>query len=191
MKCPFCQSLENRVLDSRLARDGRAVRRRRACAGCGGRFTTYEVPEETLIDVRKRDGQTEPFDPEKLLRSVRIACKKRPVATPSLSEFVDRLEARLAARPGRVVSSREIGDEVLAFLRTVDPVAYVRYASVYRSFGSVDEFLNEIQTFKPSEMLGAVHAHAEPLAHDGDAADADQPEVEVVALDDDGPDDGG
>lgn len=153
MKCPFCQSLENRVVDSRLAREGRAIRRRRACTGCGGRFTTYEVPEETLIDVRKRDGQTEPFDPEKLLRSVRIACKKRPVATPSLSEFVDRLEARLSSRPGRVVSSAEIGDEVLAFLRSLDPVAYVRYASVYRSFGSVDEFLNEIQTFKPTAQL--------------------------------------
>jgi len=142
--------MENRVVDSRLARDGRAIRRRRACGGCGGRFTTYEVPEETLIDVRKRDGQTEPFDPEKLLRSVRLACKKRPVQTPSLSEFVDKLESRLSARPERVVSSREIGDEVLAFLRGVDPVAYVRYASVYRSFGSVNEFLHEISTFDPA-----------------------------------------
>lgn len=170
MKCPFCQSLDNRVVDSRLARDGRAIRRRRACTACSGRFTTYEVPEETLIDVRKRDGQTEPFDPEKLLRSVRLACKKRPVETPSLSEFVDRLEARLAVRPGRVVSSREIGEEVLAFLRNLDPVAYVRYASVYRSFGSVDEFMNEIKTFNPplqGELLG------------------------VAGDDDDGPDDGG
>lgn len=156
MKCPYCQSLENRVVDSRLARDGRAIRRRRACGGCNGRFTTYEVPEETLIDVKKRDGQTEPFDPEKLLRSVRLACKKRPVGTPSLSDFVDRLESRLSARPGRVVSSNEIGDEVLAFLRGLDPVAYVRYASVYRSFASVHEFLNEISTFNPAARSESV-----------------------------------
>jgi len=159
MKCPFCQSLDNRVVDSRLARDGRAIRRRRACTGCNGRFTTYEVPEETLIDVRKRDGQNEPFDAEKLLRSVRLACKKRPVETASLSDFVDRLESRLAARPGRLVSSQELGDEVLGFLRELDPVAYVRYASVYRSFGSVDEFLNEIKSFKP---VAPVDAEVEP-----------------------------
>jgi transcriptional repressor NrdR len=156
MKCPYCQSLENRVVDSRLARDGRAIRRRRACASCNGRFTTYEIPEETLLDVRKRDGQTEPFDAEKLLRSVRLACKKRPVETVSLSEFVDRLEARLASRPGRVVSSREIGDEVLSFLRGLDPVAYVRYASVYRSFGSVNEFLQEISTFDRPRAAGVL-----------------------------------
>ncbi len=153
MKCPFCQHSENRVVDSRLARDGRAIRRRRHCEGCSGRFTTYEVIEETMIDVEKRDGQSEPFDPEKLLRSVRLACKKRPIATAVISDFVDRLESRFSTRPKRSVSSTEIGDAVMVFLRDLDPVAYVRYASVYRSFDSVDAFLGELRTFakRPSE----------------------------------------
>ena len=153
MKCPFCQHSENRVVDSRLARDGRAIRRRRHCEGCSGRFTTYEVIEETMIDVEKRDGQSEPFDPEKLLRSVRLACKKRPIGTAVISDFVDRLESRFSTRPKRSVSSTEIGDAVMVFLRDLDPVAYVRYASVYRSFDSVDAFLGELRTFakRPSE----------------------------------------
>lgn len=149
MKCPFCQHDENRVVDSRLAREGRAIRRRRHCEGCQGRFTTYEVVEETMIDVEKRDGSSEPFDPEKLLRSVRLACKKRPVATQVVAEFVDRLESKLSSRPKRLVSSKEIGDAVMVFLRDLDPVAYVRYASVYRSFDSVDAFLGELRTFAP------------------------------------------
>ena len=147
MKCPFCQHADNRVVDSRLAREGRAIRRRRHCEGCSGRFTTYEIVEETLIDVEKRHGQTEPFDPEKLLRSIRLACKKRPVATATLSDFVDRLESRFGSRPKRSVTSTEIGDAVMVFLRDLDPVAYVRYASVYRSFDSVDAFLGELATF--------------------------------------------
>ncbi len=153
MKCPFCQHSENRVVDSRLARDGRAIRRRRHCEGCSGRFTTYEVIEETMIDVEKRDGQSEPFDPEKLLRSVRLACKKRPIGTAVISDFVDRLESRFSTRPKRSVSSTEIGDAVMVFLRDLDPVAYVRYASVYRSFDSVDAFLGELRTFakRPAE----------------------------------------
>jgi len=147
MRCPFCQHAENRVVDSRLARDGRAIRRRRHCEGCAARFTTYEVVEETMIDVGKRDGQNEPFDPEKLLRSVRLACKKRPIGTAALTDFVDRLESRFSSRPKRSVSSTEIGDAVMVFLRDLDPVAYVRYASVYRSFDSVDAFLGELRTF--------------------------------------------
>ena len=148
MRCPFCQSSENRVVDSRMARDGRAIRRRRQCEGCSERFTTYEVVEEAMLDVEKRDGQSEPFDPEKLLKSIRLACKKRPVGTGALSDFVERLESRMSARPRRAVTSRELGDSVLAFLRTQDPVAYVRYASVYRSFDSVEAFLSELATFE-------------------------------------------
>jgi len=157
VKCPYCHESENRVVDSRLARDGRAIRRRRHCEKCAGRFTTYEVVEETMVDVEKRDGQSEPFDPEKLLRSIRLACKKRPIATVTLSDFVDRLESRVSARPKRTVSSREIGDAVMVFLRDTDPVAYVRYASVYRSFDSVDAFLGELQTFakRPADAVDA------------------------------------
>lgn len=110
-----------------------------------------------MVDVEKRDGQSEPFDPEKLLRSIRLACKKRPIATVTLSDFVDRLESRVSARPKRTVSSREIGDAVMVFLRDTDPVAYVRYASVYRSFDSVDAFLGELQTFakRPADAVDA------------------------------------
>jgi len=151
-----------------MARDGRAIRRRRQCESCSERFTTYEVVEEAMLDVEKRHGQSEPFDPEKLLKSIRLACKKRPVGTGALSDFVERLESRLSARPRRVVTSRELGDSVLAFLRTQDPVAYVRYASVYRSFDSVEAFLNELATFEQEVEAApgadALDAPSAPLA---------------------------
>ncbi len=107
-----------------------------------------------MVEVEKRDGQTEMFDAEKLLKSIRLACKKRPVRTDIIATFVEQLEARLMRQPRRVVSSREVGDQVLTFLRGVDPVAYVRYASVYRSFGSVDEFMREIQSLTPNDGGG-------------------------------------
>ncbi len=144
MRCPYCQHADTRVIDSRLAREGRAIRRRRQCEQCAERFTTFEMAEETMVEVEKRHGQTEVFDPDKLLKSIRLACKKRPVRMEALAAFVEQFEARLMRQPRRVVSSTEVGDEVLAFLRGLDPVAYVRYASVYRSFGSVDEFVREI-----------------------------------------------
>jgi len=186
MKCPYCQHGESRVVDSRLARDGRAIRRRRHCEGCNERFTTYELIEEAMVDVVKRDGQSEPFDPEKLLRSIRLACKKRPVSTAALTDFVDRLESKFSARPKRSVSSGEVGDAVLAFLRHQDPVAYVRYASVYRSFDSVDAFLRELQTFEtaapavipvdtPTIHLAEALADEEPAAALAEAAQANRP----------------
>ena len=146
MRCPFCGAMENRVIDSRLARDGGAIRRRRACEGegCGERFTTYETIEETRPDVVKKSGRVEPFDRDKVLRSLRLACKKRPVDLEVLTDFVDHLEARCSALPRQRVPTASIGDRVLGFLRRKDPVAYVRYASVYRSFGDVrptDEIL--------------------------------------------------
>ncbi len=117
-----------------------------------------------MIDVEKRDGQSEPFDPEKLLRSVRLACKKRPIGTAALTDFVDRLESRFSSRPKRSVSSTEIGDAVMVFLRDLDPVAYVRYASVYRSFDSVDAFLGELRTFakRSAEPASRIAERPEP-----------------------------
>ncbi len=150
MRCPFCDAERNRVVDSRMARDGRAIRRRRHCEGCRERFTTYEVIEDTLADVEKRGGHAEPFDKDKLIRSLRLACQKRPVAAAELSRFAERLEARISARPRRAVTSQEIGDAVMAYLRDLDPVAYVRYASVYRSFDTIDEFTEELRTFGTS-----------------------------------------
>ncbi len=144
MRCPYCQNADTRVIDSRLAREGRSTRRRRQCETCSQRFTTFEVAEEAMVEVEKRDGQLQMFDPDKLLRSIRLACKKRPVRMEVAATFVEQLEARLMKSGRRLVTSREVGDEVLVFLKSVDPVAYVRYASVYRSFGSVDEFVREI-----------------------------------------------
>lgn len=145
MRCPFCGGLETRVIDSRTAREGRSIRRRRACGECEERFTTYEVIDEMLTDVVKKDGHAEPFDGDKLLRSLRLACKKRPVPVAALEAFTEKLEARLSAAPRRTVPSHEVGELVLAFLKDLDPVAYVRYASVYRSFNSVDEFTRELE----------------------------------------------
>ncbi len=147
MRCPFCDAEKNRVVDSRMARDGRAIRRRRHCEACSERFTTYEVVEDTLADVEKRSGVTEPFDTDKLVRSLRLACQKRPIPAAELTSFAERLEARISARPRRAITSQEIGDAVMAFLRALDPVAYVRYASVYRSFDTIDEFTEELRTF--------------------------------------------
>jgi transcriptional repressor NrdR len=151
MKCPFCASLENRVIDSRLARDGQAIRRRRTCSSCSGRFTTYETVAEGMVDVVKQDGRTEPFDRDKILRSLRLPCQKRPIPMEELSDFVNQLEAKLAAMPRKNVRSHEVGDMVLAFLRDLDHVAYVRYASVYRSFKSVDEFMDELESLRAEE----------------------------------------
>ncbi|MGM0577480.1 MAG: transcriptional regulator NrdR [Myxococcota bacterium] len=148
MRCPFCGAFDNRVIDSRMARDGRAIRRRRKCAECAERFTTYEEIEETRPDVVKRDDRTEPFSRDKLLQSLRLACKKRPVDLETLTAFVEHLEAKLAVYPRKAITSEEVGDKVLVFLREQDPVAYVRYASVYRSFASVDEFMEELRSFR-------------------------------------------
>ncbi|MCA9514378.1 MAG: transcriptional repressor NrdR [Myxococcales bacterium] len=147
MRCPFCSEMQNRVIDSRMARDGRAIRRRRACEGCGERFTTYESIESPMADVEKREGQNEPFDKDKVTRSIRLACKKRPVPLTAITAFAERLESKVSSLPRKTIRSSEIGAEVLAFLRAQDPVAYVRYASVYRSFGSIAEFTRELETF--------------------------------------------
>ena len=148
MKCPFCASLENRVIDSRLARDGQAIRRRRMCSDCSERFTTYETVTESMIEVVKQDGRTEPFDRDKLLRSLRLPTQKRPVSLQELTSFVDSLESRLLQLSRKHVRSHEIGDMVLELLRDLDPVAYVRYASVYRSFKSVEEFMAELEKIR-------------------------------------------
>ncbi len=145
MDCPFCPSTDTRVVDSRLARAGRAIRRRRSCETCGERFTTYEIVEDAIPDVEKGNGRIQPFDRQKVLRSVKLPCQKRDIKNKELDAFVDSLEAELAAKPGRTVKSRFIGDKILEFLRERDAVAYVRYASVYRSFSSVEEFMDELR----------------------------------------------
>jgi len=151
MRCPFCSDLDNRVIDSRMARDGRAIRRRRHCGACNQRFTTYEEVEHTLVEVTKKDGTSEPFDRDKLVRSLSIACRKRPIPVQQLADWAHELEALLMATPRKAVPSVELGDKIMAFLQHTDPVAYVRYASVYKSFDSVGEFLETIQGFDVHE----------------------------------------
>ena len=153
MRCPYCHETEDRVVDSRTSREGRAIRRRRECVGCGRRFTTYEVVEERPVQVIKSDDTVEAFDREKLLRSIRLPCVKRPVTESGIEEMVDAIEDELGGRDQ--VPSRELGEMVMARLREQDYVAYVRFASVYRNFQDIDEFVEEL------EELGEARARLE------------------------------
>ena len=140
MRCPSCQSMSNRVVDSRAARGGRAIRRRRECLECGCRFTTYESLEERPLQVLKRDGSAEEFRREKVRAGVATACAKRPVSSAQVEALVDRVEDAVSESVGVEVPSSEIGKLVMQELKPLDRVAYIRYASVYRQFQDIDEF---------------------------------------------------
>lgn len=144
MRCPYCAQDETRVVDSRDAEAQDAVRRRRECAACGRRFTTYEKIEEIPILVHKRSGTVEPFQPEKLLRGLLRACTKRDVPLSALEQIVTDIQSRLRNDMLYEVTSEQLGEMVLERLRAVDLVAYVRFASVYRQFESVEEFEREL-----------------------------------------------
>ena len=145
MRCPFCGADEDRVVDTRSSQEGRAVRRRRECEACGKRFTTYEAVELFPRQVVKRDGRREPYDRQKLLLGIVTACTKRPVNIDTIEAAVDRIEQRLE-ESGRVeVDSRWLGEQVMNELQEVDEVAYVRFASVYRQFKDVTEFMDELR----------------------------------------------
>ena len=141
MKCPFCGSPDSRVVDSRPQEE--AIRRRRLCEKCGRRFTTFERMETRQLLVIKKDGSREPFDPEKVRRGLLRACEKRPVTKEQMDDLISRVEMQLHAGDGEVPSS-EIGECVLKNLRDLDEVAYVRFASVYRSFADVDSFMDAL-----------------------------------------------
>ena len=143
MRCPYCHETEDRVVDSRTSREGRAIRRRRECTGCERRFTTYEVVEERPVQVIKNDETVENFDREKLLRSIRLPCVKRPVSESDIEAMVDAIEDELSGRDQ--IPSRELGELVMDQLRERDYVAYVRFASVYRNFQDIDEFVEELE----------------------------------------------
>src|SRR5689334_6218851 len=144
MQCPFCREMESRVVDSRLVAGGTVTWRRRECDGCKRRFTTYERVEHALPIVVKKNGQREPFDRQKILRSLRIACNKRPVPADRLEEHAEALELELSESGEKEVASQLIGERVMERLKTLDAVAYVRFASVYRSFRDIDEFMQEM-----------------------------------------------
>lgn len=144
MQCPYCREMDSRVVDSRLAAGGTVTWRRRECDACKRRFTTYERVEHTVPLVVKKDGQREPFDRQKLVRSLRIACNKRPVTEDAIEESAATLERSLAESGEKEIPSRVIGERVMQQLKALDDVAYVRFASVYKSFRDIDEFMREM-----------------------------------------------
>ncbi|MEW5849698.1 MAG: transcriptional regulator NrdR [Myxococcota bacterium] len=148
MRCPFCRSVDNRVVDSRTTEDGGAIRRRRQCDACSKRFTSYERVEEVQPAVIKRDGRREPFDRRKLTGGIVRACQKRPVGPPAIDALVARVERKMMEEGEREVDSVQLGEWVMEELRELDEVAYVRFASVYRSFADVTEFAAEVDRLR-------------------------------------------
>ena len=145
MKCPSCSNLENKVIDSRLNKEGDSTRRRRECLSCGERFTTYERIEKTLPFLIKQDGRREEFDREKVLSGVKKACQKRPISIQEMEALVDRVEQYCQERGEKEMSAVVVGEKVVQELYQLDDVAYVRFASVYRSFKDVNEFMVELK----------------------------------------------
>ena len=146
MKCPSCGHLEDKVIDSRSAKEGQAIRRRRECLACQRRFTTYETVETTPLLVIKKDGRREPFSREKILNGLLRACEKRPISTATIETVTDRIEKRIQEMGETEIESRIVGEELMKELHQLDQVAYVRFASVYREFKDIDQFMDELRT---------------------------------------------
>ncbi len=144
MKCPFCSSIENKVIDSRLSQGDEVTRRRRECDGCGRRYTTYERVELVLPMVIKKDGRREAFDRLKVMAGLRRACEKRPISSEQLDRLVDSVERELVEMTDKEVDASVIGEKLMRALKDLDQVAYVRFASVYRSFKDIHEFMAEL-----------------------------------------------
>jgi transcriptional repressor NrdR len=145
MKCPFCNHIEDKVVDSRESREGDAIRRRRQCLACERRFTTYERIDEVPYMVIKKDGRREKFDRQKVLSGLLKACEKRPVSMGKLAELVNAVEGKVTDSPDREISTIEIGEMLMEALRDLDKIAYVRFASVYRDFQDEEAFFNELK----------------------------------------------
>jgi transcriptional repressor NrdR len=154
MKCPFCAHSENKVIDSRISKDGDAIRRRRECLGCGKRFTTYEFVEEVLPMVVKKDGRREPFDRSKIRAGIKKACEKRPISTDVIETVVDKVERSCQEFQDKEIPSSAIGEEIMRELQILDGVAYVRFASVYREFRDVTDFVEELKDFLRTRKTG-------------------------------------
>ena len=151
MKCPFCADFDNKVVDSRLSGESDVIRRRRECLGCGRRFTTYERVEDILPMVIKKDDRREPFDRNKILSGIQTACQKRPVPVAVMEEIVDRIEKSVQEKGDKEIKSSTIGETVMLELHDLDEVAYVRFASVYRSFKDINEFMDELKDMLEEE----------------------------------------
>ena len=155
MKCPFCSHQESKVIDSRVGAGGDVTRRRRECERCERRFTTYERVEEVLPLVVKKDGRREAFDRQKILAGLRRACDKRAVSLDQLDAILDAVERELIDTGDKEVSAQRVGERVMQELRKVDEVAYVRFASVYRSFRDLDEFMAELESIARDRKIEA------------------------------------
>jgi len=145
MKCPYCTKINNKVIDSRLSKDGRTIRRRRECVECERRFTTYEKLEDVLPMVVKKDGRREPFNREKIFAGISLACRKRPISMSKIEEFVDSLEVHFQELGKKEIDSSEVGEKVINKLKEWDEIAYVRFASVYRQFKDIGQFMTELE----------------------------------------------
>ena len=143
MKCPFCSGIQNKVIDSRLSKDHNVIRRRRECLGCAKRFTTYERIEEILPLVIKKDGRREPFDRSKIFAGMTKACEKRPISINTIERAVDKIEQSFQEKGEKEIESARVGERVMSELHEIDDVAYVRFASVYRQFKDVTDFMTE------------------------------------------------
>ncbi|MBN1204630.1 MAG: transcriptional repressor NrdR [Myxococcaceae bacterium] len=154
MRCPFCQDTENKVIDSRESHEGSVIRRRRECLECKRRFTTYERVEELYPLIVKKDGRREAFDREKIVTGLKKACEKRPVSADQVEQTVEAIERLLQGMGEKEVPSSVIGEEVMRRLRGLDEVAYVRFASVYRSFRDIAEFMNELRELADQSKEG-------------------------------------
>lgn len=148
MRCPFCGEVEDKVNDSRQSKDGREIRRRRECIGCGRRFTTYERIEEAMPVVIKNDGRREPFDLHKVMRGISFAVIKRPVSGEQVRAIAEDVEREVGELGVDEIASRDIGERVLPRLRALDTVAYVRFASIYRDFADLDQFAREVRALE-------------------------------------------
>ena len=146
MKCPFCGEIDNKVIDSRLGKDGNVIRRRRECIICSRRFTTYEHIEEIPVMIIKKDGRREVFSREKVRSGIQKACQKRNISINVIEEFLDELERDLRESGEKEIPSRKIGEKIMTKLHETDDVAYVRFASVYREFKDVNDFVSELKS---------------------------------------------
>ncbi len=145
MKCPYCGFEDSKVVDSRPTDEGERIRRRRECMNCSKRFTTYEIVETTPIMVIKRDNSREPFSREKLTNGVLRACEKRPISLDQIEEIIDKVESRIYGSIEREISSRQVGEYTMEYLKNLDEVAYVRFASVYKQFRDIHSFMTELE----------------------------------------------
>jgi len=151
MKCPYCGDVENKVIDSRMTKEGNTVRRRRECLGCTRRFTTYERVEQLPLVLIKKDGRRETFDRNKVLAGMNKACQKRNISINTLEEFVDELERELQEMGEKELSSSVVGEKIMTKLHELDDVAYVRFASVYREFKDINDFMLELKDLFESQ----------------------------------------